>query len=147
MPVERFGTREDWSMSMANLLATIEHLPELTTFVTMLRRARLADLLRRPAPLTLFAPTETAFANMPEAARTALERDPVQQMALVARHLVPGALVAADLMLVSSVVALGGKSRAVDTALGLRIDHAYLVKADILADNGVIHEIDTVLAP
>lgn len=130
---------------MGDLFAAVAAAGELTIFAALLGRAAGAALLHGPGPLTMFAPTDAAFGQLPESVRAALHEDAAALEALVLAHLAMGLVVAADLMEQPFVAMAGGQTLAVDTALGIRLHRAYLVRADILADNGVLHIIDSVL--
>ncbi|MGB0717414.1 MAG: fasciclin domain-containing protein [Phycisphaerae bacterium] len=117
------------------------------TLVTAVKAAGLVDALKAPGPITVFAPTDEAFARLPKAALQNLLDNPDQLAAVLKQHVVAGRVMAADVVKISSAKTLLGQSVAVNTSNGVMIGNANVVKTDITASNGVIHVIDTVLLP
>jgi uncharacterized surface protein with fasciclin (FAS1) repeats len=120
---------------------------ELTIIAALLESAAWGALLSAAKPLTLFAPDDAAFAQLPTDMHTAIVADPAQLSALLADHAAPGILVAADLMHMASVTMISGRTALIDISLGLRIADSYLIQADLMADEGVLHILDKVLLP
>ncbi|MFB4205299.1 Immunogenic protein MPB70 [wastewater metagenome] len=124
---------------------------QFQTLVTALKAADLVDTLRGEGPFTVFAPTDDAFAKLPDGTvDTLLEpanREKLQ--AILTYHVVPGMVMAEDAMAAdSAATAQGGRLMLAVEDGTLRInDSASVIKADITASNGVIHVIDTVLMP
>lgn len=120
------------------------------TFGTLLAAAQaagLADALAGPGPLTVFAPTDAAFAVLPGDALKALLADEAALRRLLSHHIVAGSLGAAEVATRGSLTTLAGTQLAVDARQGVLVGGARVVKADIVARNGVIHVIDRVLLP
>jgi len=117
------------------------------TLATALQAAELVDTLKGEGPFTVFAPTDEAFAKIPQAQLDALLADKGQLTAVLTYHLVPGKVMAADVAGLESATTMQGGSVTIDTADGVMVDGANVVKTDIEASNGVIHVIDTVLMP
>jgi uncharacterized surface protein with fasciclin (FAS1) repeats len=123
------------------------------SFKTLLAAAEAAGLvgtLKSAGPLTVFAPTDEAFAKLPAGTVEALLKDPVKLAAILKYHVVPGRVLAADVVKAGKAqpaTAQGGKLdvRVLDGKV--KVDAATVVKADVLASNGVIHVIDTVVLP
>ncbi|MCS4502851.1 fasciclin domain-containing protein [Arhodomonas aquaeolei] len=124
---------------------------QFQTLVTALKAADLVDTLRGEGPFTVFAPTDDAFAKLPEGTvDTLLEPANREKLrAILTYHVVPGMVMAGDAMAAdSATTAQGGRLMLAVEDGTLRInDSASVVKADITASNGVIHVIDTVLMP
>ncbi len=118
-----------------------------TTLAKALEVAGLIDTLKGPGPFTVFAPTDEAFAKVPKADLDALLADKAKLTAVLTYHVVAGKVLAADVATMKTAKSLQGQDLAIDTKDGVKIGNAKVVKADILADNGVIHVIDTVLMP
>jgi uncharacterized surface protein with fasciclin (FAS1) repeats len=116
------------------------------TLATALQAAGLVDTLKGKGPFTVFAPTDEAFAKVPKATLDALLADKAKLTAVLTYHVVPGKVMAADVK-AGSVRTVQGQDLAVGTMGGVTINNAKVTKADIVADNGVIHVIDTVLLP
>lgn len=116
------------------------------TLVTALSAAGLVDTLKGPGPFTVFAPTDEAFAKIPKADLDALLKDKAKLTAVLTYHVVPGKVMAADVK-AGKVKTVQGSELTVSTMGGVKVDNADVVKTDIVADNGVIHVIDSVIMP
>jgi uncharacterized surface protein with fasciclin (FAS1) repeats len=119
---------------------------DFKTLATALEKAGLVQTLRGPGPFTVFAPTDAAFAKVPKAQLDALLADKEKLAAVLTYHVVPGKVMASDVK-AGKVKTVQGSELTVSTAGGVKVDAANVVKADIAADNGVIHVIDTVVMP
>ena len=118
------------------------------TLVAAVQAAGLVDVLKRPGPLTVLAPTDEAFAKIPKADLDALMKDKVKLAAVLQYHVLAGNVSAADLKMMKDFGTVQGQR--IQIAAGgsaLRINNATVVKPDVPASNGVIHVIDTVLMP
>jgi len=118
-----------------------------STLVEALKVADLVDTLAGDGPFTVFAPTDDAFARLPEGALNELLADKEKLTEVLTYHVVAGRLGAADLAGVERAKTLQGQSLGVETSLGVKIGDAYVVEADVPCSNGVIHAIDSVLLP
>ena len=116
------------------------------TLATALGAAGLVDTLKGKGPFTVFAPTDEAFAKIPKADLDALLKDKAKLTAVLTYHVVPGKVMAADVK-AGKVITVQGTDLTVTTMGGVQVNGANVVKADIVADNGVIHVIDTVVMP
>jgi uncharacterized surface protein with fasciclin (FAS1) repeats len=116
------------------------------TLATALQAAGLVDTLKGPGPFTVFAPTDAAFAKVPKADLDALLKDKAKLTAVLTYHVVPGKVMAADVK-AGKVKTVQGSELTVATSGGVTVDNAKVTKADVTADNGVIHVIDTVVIP
>ena len=118
------------------------------TLVAAVQAAGLVDVLKRPGPLTVLAPTDEAFAKIPKADLDALMKDKVKLAAVLQYHVLAGNVSSADLKMMKDFGTVQGKRIQISSAgATLKINNATIVKADISASNGVIHVIDTVLLP
>jgi uncharacterized surface protein with fasciclin (FAS1) repeats len=117
------------------------------TLVKAVKAAGLVEALRGEGPLTVFAPTDEAFARLPKGTLESLLADKDKLTAVLTYHVVPGKLMAADVSKLSSVKTLQGQAVRIDASKGVSVDEARVVKADIEASNGVIHVIDAVILP
>lgn len=123
------------------------------SFKTLAKALAAADLvgtLKGTGPFTVFAPTDEAFAKLPAGTLENLLKP--ENKAMLARvltyHVVPGTVMAADVVKVSSAKAVSGDALHIKVAGGtVMVDKARVVKTDIVATNGVIHVIDHVLLP
>ena len=116
------------------------------TLATALQAAGLVDTLKGPGPFTVFAPTDAAFAKIPKADLDALLKDKAKLTAVLTYHVVPGKVMAKDVK-AGSVKTVQGGMLTLGTTGGVTVDNAKVVQADVVASNGVIHVIDTVVLP
>ena len=122
--------------------------PDFSTLVAAVSAAGLVETLNGEGPFTVFAPTNAAFAALPAGVLDALLL-PENKDALVkilTYHVVPGTVLAADIT-DGDVATVEGQNVTLSTANGVTVNGATVLTADVLADNGVIHVIDTVLVP
>ncbi len=117
------------------------------TLVTAVKAAGLVDVLSGEGPFTVFAPTDEAFAKLPAGTLEALLADKEKLTAVLTYHVVPGKVMAKDVTQLSSAKTVQGGELTIDTSNGVMVDNAKVIKADVVASNGVIHVIDTVLIP
>ena len=117
------------------------------TLAAALEAAGLVDTLKGAGPFTVFAPTDEAFAKIPKADLDALLQDKARLTAVLTYHVVPGKVMAADVVSLKTAKTVQGGSLRIDASKGVRVDDARVVKTDVAASNGVIHVIDTVLVP
>ena len=123
-----------------------------TTLVAAVQAAGLVDTLKGEGPFTVFAPTDEAFAALPEGTVESLllPENKDQLVSILTYHVIPGKVMAADVMSKKmNVETVQGSSAVVDglNGNGVKIDGANVVTADIEASNGVIHVIDAVILP
>lgn len=116
------------------------------TLASALQAAGLVDTLKGPGPFTVFAPTDEAFAKIPKAQLDALLKDKAKLTAVLTYHVVPGKVLAKDVK-AGAVKTVQGSALTVTTASGVKVDNANVTATDIVADNGVIHVIDSVVMP
>jgi len=136
-----------WSSAQAkDLVDTAVSAGSFKTLVAAVQAAGLVDTLKGPGPLTVFAPTDAAFAKIPKADLDALLKDKAKLTAVLTYHVVAGKVMAADVK-PGKVPTVQGSALTVRTDGGVKVDNANVVQTDILADNGVIHVIDTVILP
>jgi uncharacterized surface protein with fasciclin (FAS1) repeats len=121
-----------------------------TTLAKALGAADLVTTLKGAGPFTVFAPTDEAFAKLPAGTVEMLLKpeNKAKLQRLLTYHVVSGKVMAADVMKMHSAKAVSGDSLTIATKNGaVMADNAHVVKADIVATNGVIHVIDAVLMP
>ena len=117
------------------------------TLVTAVKAAGLVDTLKGPGPFTVFAPTDEAFAKIPKEQLEALLKDKEKLTAVLTYHVVAGKVMAADVK-PGNVPTVQGQALRVAAGDGkVSVNGATVVKADVVADNGVIHVIDRVVLP
>lgn len=116
------------------------------TLAAALKAAGLVDTLKGKGPFTVFAPTDAAFAKVPKADLDALLKDKAKLTAVLTYHVVAGKVLAADVK-AGKVKTVQGSEITVTTSGGVKVDGANVTETDIIADNGVIHVIDSVIIP
>ena len=131
----------------ADIVDTAKSAGSFNTLVTAVQAAGLVDTLKGPGPFTVFAPTDDAFAKIPKDKLDALLKDKAALTKVLTYHVVPGKVMAKDVK-AGPVKTVEGDSLTVAVNGGqVSVDNAKVVKTDVVADNGVIHVIDTVVMP
>jgi uncharacterized surface protein with fasciclin (FAS1) repeats len=121
---------------------------QFTTLLAALKAAGLDQTLEGKGPFTVFAPTDEAFAKLPPGTVDSLLKDVPKLKSVLLYHVVAGDVRSADVVKLTSAKTVEGTEVAVKAGKdGVRINGANVVKADIVASNGIIHVIDTVLIP
>lgn len=133
----------------ADIVDTAVAAGSFETLVAAVKAAGLVDALKGDGPLTVFAPTDEAFAKLPEGTvESLLKPENIDQLkAVLLYHVVPGAIMAADVTDGATPATLQGATITATVGNGVAINNANVVAADVAASNGVIHVIDTVLLP
>ena len=119
---------------------------DFKTLAIALEKAGLVDTLKGKGPFTVFAPTDAAFAKIPKADLDALLADKAKLTSVLTYHVVPGNVMAKDVK-AGKVKTVQGSDLTLSTSGGVKVDGANVVKTDIVAQNGVIHVIDSVVLP
>ncbi len=120
------------------------------TLVAALKAADLVGALQGAGPFTVFAPTDAAFAKLPAGTVDALLKDPKKLASILTYHVIPGKVMAADVIKGNGAkpATLNGAALDVTVKAGkVYVNAAQVTSADIAASNGVIHVIDTVVLP
>ena len=120
------------------------------TLAAALQAAGLVDTLKGTGPFTVFAPTDEAFAKLPAGTVENLLKpeNRAKLQAVLTYHVVPGRVTASDVTKLSSAKTVNGQAVTVAASTGVvMVDQAKVTQADVMASNGVIHVIDTVLLP
>ncbi len=130
----------------ADIVDTAVSAGSFKTLVTAVQAAGLVDTLKGTGPFTVFAPTDEAFAKIPKDKLDALLKDKAALTKVLTYHVVPGKVMAADVK-AGKVKTVQGGELTVSTMGGVKVDAANVVKTDVVASNGVIHVIDTVVMP
>jgi uncharacterized surface protein with fasciclin (FAS1) repeats len=118
-----------------------------TTLVAAVEAADLVSVLQGDGPFTVFAPTDEAFAKLPPGTLNALLADKENLVEVLTYHVVPGKVLAADVVELDSATTVQGQEIRIDTSSGVKVDDANVIKTDVMASNGVIHVIDSVIMP
>ena len=130
-----------------NLAETIAATPSLSTLSTLVAQAGLTESLKTGGPFTVFAPTNDAFKAVPAATLSDLAKDPEKLKAVLTYHVVPGKTMAADVKNSNAKTVNGANVALAKAGDFVTIDSGAVVTANLLATNGVIHTVDTVLMP
>jgi uncharacterized surface protein with fasciclin (FAS1) repeats len=134
--------------SSKNIVQTAVAAGEFKTLVSLVKQAGLAGALTAPGQLTVFAPTDAAFAKVPKATLAALGKDKVLLKSVLLYHVAKGKVTAGKVVKLKSVKTLQGGVLAVRVSGGnVFIGKARVVTPDVMASNGVIHVINRVLIP
>jgi uncharacterized surface protein with fasciclin (FAS1) repeats len=135
-------------MSEKNLVQTAIASGQFKTLASLLTKAGLVATLEKQGPFTVFAPTDAAFAKVPKATLAALAANKAKLRAVLLYHVVQGKITAAQAMKLHSAKTLEGKSLPITVSGGkVIVDGATVIKANVVASNGIIHVIDKVLIP
>ena len=137
---------------MADIVDTAVAAGTFKTLVAAVTAAKLVDTLKGKGPFTVFAPNDEAFAKLPKGTVDGLLKDIPKLTAVLTYHVVAGKIPASDVVQHPNLTTLQGQDLKVDASKwhihkNVKINDAQIVKADIAADNGVIHVIDKVLMP
>jgi uncharacterized surface protein with fasciclin (FAS1) repeats len=132
---------------MADIVDTAVQAGSFKTLVAAVQAAGLVDTLKGAGPFTVFAPTDEAFAKLPQGTVDALLKDIPKLTKILTYHVVSGKVLAADVVKLKSAKTVEGTEVKIDASNGVKINDAKVSTPDVAADNGVIHIIDTVLIP
>ncbi|MBV9573267.1 MAG: fasciclin domain-containing protein [Acidobacteriales bacterium] len=133
-----------------DIVATAVAAGTFHTLATALQAAGLVDTLKGKSPFTVFAPTDEAFGKLPAGTVESLLKPENKERlkAILLYHVVSGELTAGQVVKMSSAKTVNGQDLKLTSHDGsVMVNDAAVVKADVLASNGVIHVIDTVLLP
>ena len=130
-----------------NIVQTAIAAGQFKTLVKAVEAAGLAETLSGTGPLTVFAPTDEAFAKLPDGALESLLKNPEALKSVLLYHVVAGKVMAADVVKLKTAKTALGQSVQIDASKDVRVENANVVKTDIAASNGVIHVIDAVIMP
>jgi uncharacterized surface protein with fasciclin (FAS1) repeats len=132
---------------MKNIVETAIDAGSFKTLVAAVEAANLVDTLTSEGPFTVFAPTDEAFAKLPEGTVESLLKDKAKLTSILTYHVVSGKVMSKDVMNLKKAKTVQGQDINIDTKSGVKVNNANVVKADIETSNGVIHVIDTVILP
>ncbi len=136
------------AVSQKNIVQTAVATGQFKTLVSLVKQAGLAGALSGPGPLTVFAPTDAAFAKVPKATLAALAKNKAELKAVLLYHVVKGKVTAAQASKLMSARSLEGAALPIRVSgAKLYVDGALVTTANVMASNGVIHVINKVLIP
>lgn len=135
------------SAHASDLVETASTGATFKTFLAAAKTSGLSDKLKTAGPYTVFAPTDSAFNKLPPDTLQTLMKDKEKLAELVSYHIVPGKITVADVK-PGKVKTVQGEEVTLTSDNGkVTVDNANVIQSDMMADNGVIHEIDTVIIP
>lgn len=133
---------------MANLVDTVAQAGKFNTLAKAIQAAELVEMLQSPGPITVLAPTDEAFAKLPEGMMDEMLQDQSALQRVLMYHILQADARLEDLQEIDEAPTAEGSVIAVEHSHGqVKVNDATVLEADILTDNGVIHAIDTVLMP
>jgi len=132
---------------MKNLVETAIEAGNFKTLVKAVQEAGLVDTLSSEGPFTVFAPTDEAFAKLPEGTLESLLQDKEKLTEILTYHVVQNKVMANDVVNISNAKTVNGKNISIDSSDGVKINNSKVLTTDIECSNGVIHVIDEVLLP
>ncbi len=132
-----------------DLVAVASGADNFKTLVAAVKAAGLVETLQGKGPFTVFAPTDEAFAKLPAGTvENLLKPENADKLAAILKyHVVPGKVMAADVKTMEAKTAQGQSLKLKVSETGVTVDNAKVIKTDLLAENGVIHVIDSVILP
>lgn len=133
-----------------DIVETAQSAGMFNTLITAVTAADLVTTLKGPGPFTVFAPTDAAFAKLPAGTVDELLKPENKAMlqAVLTYHVVAGKVLAADVVKLSTATTVQGKAVTITvTGSAVKVNDANVVQTDIVAKNGVVHVIDSVLLP
>ncbi|NEQ25016.1 MAG: fasciclin domain-containing protein [Microcoleus sp. SIO2G3] len=132
---------------MPDIVDTAVNAGSFNTLVAAVKAAGLVDTLKGAGPFTVFAPTDEAFAKLPDGTVDALLKDIPKLKQILTYHVVSGKVMAADVVKLKSATTVEGSDVKIDASNGVKVNDSTVTTPDVATDNGVIHIIDTVLLP
>jgi uncharacterized surface protein with fasciclin (FAS1) repeats len=144
-----FAGHHEHAKKAQDIVGVASSADAFTTLVAALTAADLVSVLQGDGPFTVFAPTNEAFAKLPEGTVESLLKPENKEklVAVLTYHVVPGKVMAADVK-PGSVATVNGASFTISVSDGnVMVDDAKVIKTDLAASNGVIHVIDSVILP
>ena len=136
-----------FAMGEKDIVDTAAEAGTFTTLLAAAEAAGLVDTLKGDGPFTVFAPTDEAFAALPEGTVEGLLADPEALAAILTYHVVPGEVMSTDLSNGMTATTVNGADITIMTEGGVMVNEANVIAADVDASNGVIHVIDSVILP
>jgi transforming growth factor-beta-induced protein len=130
-----------------NIVETARDAGTFTTLIAAIDRAGLESTLAGEGPFTVFAPSDEAFAQLPDGTVDSLLAEPDKLAEALTYHVVPGRVTAAGVVGLATAPTVQGEALAVSVDGSIHVDGARVISGDIEASNGIIHVVDRVLLP
>ncbi len=132
----------------SDIVAVASSAGSFTTLIAAAQTAGLVDTLQSDGPFTVFAPTDDAFAKLPDGVVENLLANPDSLKEVLLYHVVPGKVTAADVVTLSKATTAQGSDIEIEVnGKSVMVENANVIKTDVMASNGVIHVIDAVIIP
>ena len=150
LPVAASAQAHSGHQASKDIVQTAMGAGTFNTLVAAVKAAGLVETLQGKGPFTVFAPTDAAFAKLPAGTVESLLANPDKLAKILTFHVVPGKVMAADIVKAKRATPKTANGATLDVVVrdgGVRVNGANVVTADVVASNGVIHVIDTVLIP
>ena len=145
---QSYGSAESKKAETKNIVETAVAAGSFKTLAAALQAAGLVETLSGKGPFTVFAPTDEAFAKLPAGTVEALLKDKQKLTAILTYHVVAGNVPSSEVVKLTSAKTVNGQDVKIQVMDGkVMVNNAHVVKADVKANNGVIHVIDTVILP
>lgn len=135
------------TLGQKDIIETAVESGNFQTLVAAVEAAGLVETLKGSGPFTIFAPTDKAFARLPESTVESLFNNPTRLKSILLYHVLAGEYPADVLVLYPSIPTMEGQTVTIDTREGINIDGARVTVKDIKASNGIIHVIDSIIMP
>jgi len=132
---------------MKNIVETAIEAGNFKTLIKAVQAAGLVETLSGKGPFTVFAPNDKAFAKLPAGTVEGLLKDKGKLTAVLTYHVVPGKVMAADVLKLKKAKTAQGQEITINTTKGVKVDSANVIQTNIECTNGVIHVIDSVIMP
>jgi len=152
MAGDKYGDKKkgDYHHESMDIIHTASSAGSFTTLIAAIDAAGLTETLMGKGPFTVFAPTDEAFAKLPEGTVSDLLKPENKEklIAVLTYHVVPGKVMSSDIVKLTSAKTVQGQEVKIKVDMGsVMVDNAKVVKTDIGASNGIIHVIDSVILP
>ena len=121
---------------MKNIVETAQAAGSFKTLLVAAEAAGLVDTLTSAGPFTVFAPTDDAFAKLPEGTVESLLKDKAKLAQILTYHVVAGKVMAKDVVNLKKAKTVQGQELSIDTSSGVKVNNANVVKTDIETSNG-----------
>lgn len=135
------------SAMAANIVDTANEARTFKIFVAALKKSGLAETLQSGGPYTVFAPSDGAFGKLPQATLDDLMKDKEKLSKVLAHHVMAGKVLVMEVKPGKAETLQGGTLNLTSDNGKVTVNGANVTQSDINADNGIIHEIDTVILP
>lgn len=147
-PAPAMPAPEGQAATSETVVDALREAGNFNVLLSLIDAAGLGETLAGDGPFTIFAPTDEAFAQIPGPIRAALAANPDQLRDVLLNHVIEGKLSAADVQGTPNATTLGGGTLEITTTDGeVRVENAVVTRPDVMAENGIVHAVSSVLLP